>query len=232
MTIDYKKFKFKGAKSGDGEPTMGQFLNFIDSNKDWSDNEKRCYIFEHLEQPALRIASTTLKNCENIEWSDMKQKLIERFYVKLNIKQKVELKKALMQRFDESCQDFLDRCKKFQYLLCDDDIGSVTERDILINFLLGLRSDFFDTLINNENLQTLEAFFVEAVVLEATLNVKVESHFVESNYDEPTMTKFENVKNIKTETEVPIEPEVLLVQVSDSCLAIVRILSNCWELEC
>ena len=180
-----------------------------------------CYIFEHLEQPALRIANTTLKNCENMEWSDMKQKLIERFYVKLNIKQKVELKKALMQRFDESCQDFLDRCKKFQYLLCDDDIGSVTERDILINFLLGLRSDFFDTLINNENLQTLEAFFVEAVVLEATLNVKVESHFVESNYDEPTMTKFEkNVKNIKTETEVPIEPEVLLVQVSDSCLAI------------
>ena len=219
--IDYKKFKFKGAKSGDGEPTMGQFLNFIDSNKDWSDNEKRCYIFEHLEQPALRIANTTLKNCENIEWSDMKRKLIEHFYVKLNIKQKVELKKALMQRFDESCQDFLDRCKKFQYLLCDDDIGSVTERDILINFLLGLRSDFFDTLINNENLQTLEAFFVEAVVLEATLNVKVESHFVESNYDEPTMTKFEkNVKNIKTETEVPIEPEVLLVQVSDSCLAI------------
>ena len=220
MTIDYKKFKFKGAKSGDGEPTMGQFLNFIDSNKDWGDNEKRCYIFEHLEQPALRIANTTLKNCENIAWSDMKRKLIERFYVKLNIKQKVELKKALMQRFDESCQDFLDRCKKFQYLLCDDHIDSVTERDILINFLLGLRSDFFDTLINNENLQTLEAFFVEAVVLEATLNVKVESHFVESNYDEPTMSKFENVKNIKTETEMPIEPEVLLVQVSDSCFAI------------
>merc|ERR1712037_1038778 len=87
-----------------------------------------------------------------------------------------------------------------------------TERDILINFLLGLRSDFFDALINNENLQTLEAFFVEAVVLEATLNVKVESHFVESNYDEPTMSKFENIKN---ETEVPIEPEVLLVQKSE-----------------
>ena len=229
-------FKFKGAKSGDGEPTMGQFLNFIDSNKDWSDNEKRCYIFEHLEQPALRIAITNLKNRENMDWSDMKRKLIERFYVKLNIKQKVELKKALMQRFDESCQDFLDRCKKFQYLLCDDDIDSVTERDILINFLLGLRSDFFDTLINNENLQTLEAFFVEAVVLEATLNVKVESHFVESNYDEPTMTKFENVKNIKMETEVPIEPEVLLVQVSDSCLPIlqfdINFTSNFWKLGC
>ena len=229
MTIDYRKFKFRGAKSGDSEPTMGQFLNFIDSN-DWSDEEKRCYIFEHLEQPALRIAITNLKNCENIEWRDMKRKLIERFYVKLNIKQKVELKKALMQRFDESCQDFLDRCKKFQYLLCDDDVDSVTERDILINFLLGLRSDFFNTLINNENLQTLEAFFVEAVVLEATLNVKVESHFVESNYDEPTMTKFENVKNIKT--EVPIEPEVLLVQVSDSCLPIslqfeMNFTSNC-----
>jgi len=82
MTIDYKKFKFKGAKSGDGEPTMGQFLNFIDSNKDWSDNEKKYYIFEHLEQPALRIASTNLKNRENMEWSDMKRKLIERFYVK------------------------------------------------------------------------------------------------------------------------------------------------------
>merc|ERR1739842_165547 len=59
------------------------------------------------------------------------------------------------------------------------------------------------------------AFFVEAVVLEATLNVKVESHYFESNYDEPSMTKFENVKNIKTETEVPIEPEVLLVQKSE-----------------
>ena len=213
MMIDYRKFKFKEAKSDDSHPTMGQFLNYIDSNIRWSESEKKSYIFEHLEKPALKIAMTNLPNHEKMDWKEIKQKLIEQFFVKLTIRQKIELKKDLIQRFDESCQDFLDRCKKYQYLLCDDNIDFVTERDILINFLLGLRTDFFDTLINNENLQTLEAFFVEAVVLEASLQVKVES----TSYEEPVMqvspikTKFENVK---TETEVLVEPDVLLVQVS------------------
>ncbi len=101
-------------------------------------------------------------------------------------------------------KDFLDRCKKYQYLLWDDDIDMVMERDILVNFLLGIRSDFFDTLIENENLQTLEAFFVEAIKLEAMLQVKVEA-----DYEEPNFTKFENIK-----TELPIEPTDYLEQVS------------------
>ena len=98
----------------------------------------------------------------------------------------------------------MDRCKKYQYLLCDDDIDFVMERDVLVNFLLGIRGDFFDTLIGNENLNSLEAFFVEAVKLEAMLQVKVEA-----NYEEPIFTKDDRVK-----MEAPIEPLDFLVQVS------------------
>merc|ERR1719270_2633067 len=107
--IDYRKFKFKEAKSGDSHPTMGQFLNYIDSNIRWSESEKKSYIFEHLEKPALKIAMTNLPNHEKMDWKNIKQKLIEQFFVKLTIRQKIELKKDLIQRFDESCQDFLDR---------------------------------------------------------------------------------------------------------------------------
>ena len=78
------------------------------------------------------------------------------------------------------------------------------ERDILVNFLLGIRGDFFDALIGNENLQSLEAFFVEAVKLEAMLQVKVEA-----DYEEPSFAKFGKVKS-----ELPIEPLDFLVQVS------------------
>ena len=215
MTIDYRNFKFKEASANDMGPTMGQFLHFIDfsshvidSNKSWSENEKKTYVLENLSGTALRWSKANIKHPENLDWTDIKRKLIDRFYVKLNIRQKVQLRRELSQRFDESCQDFLDRCKKYQYLVCDDDIESVTERDILINFLLGIRSDFFDALMSNDKIETLDAFFVEAVKYEAMLHVKQEAEDLE----EPVMAKMFSGENIKM--EVPFEPEVLLSKVS------------------
>ena len=104
MTIDFRNFKFKEATHFDAAPTMGQFLNFVDSNKDWSHEKKKSYVLEHLSQSALKWTKTNIKDSETVEWKSVKRKLIERFYVKLSIRQKVELRKDLCQRLDESCQ--------------------------------------------------------------------------------------------------------------------------------
>ncbi len=98
MTIDYRNFKFKEASAVDTGPTMGQFLHFVDSNKSWSEEEKKSYVLEHLVQTALRWSKANIKRPEQLDWTDIKRTPIERFYVKLNIRQKVQLRRELSQR--------------------------------------------------------------------------------------------------------------------------------------
>ena len=104
MTIDFRNFKFREATHSDASPTMGQFLNFVDSHKEWDDEKKKSHVLDHLSQSVLRWTKTNIKDYETLEWKSVKRKMIERFYVKLSIRQKVELRKELCQRLDESCQ--------------------------------------------------------------------------------------------------------------------------------
>ena len=104
MTIDFRNFKFREATHSDVSPTMGQFLNFVDSHKEWDDEKKKSHVLDHLSQSVLRWTKTNIKDYETLEWKSVKRKMIERFYVKLSIRQKVELRKELCQRLDESCQ--------------------------------------------------------------------------------------------------------------------------------
>lgn len=167
--MDLKNFKFKEANLNG--PTIGQFLHYFDS-KPLTSDEKKNAVLSDLMPPALKWARNNLGS--DLEWSEVKSRLIHEFRSQLSVREKVELRRGLQQQTYESCQDFLNRCTRCQFLVCDDVMDHVFERDILINFLLGLREEFYEALIEMDNLQTLESFFCEAVKLEAMIQVKEE----------------------------------------------------------
>ena len=51
-------------------------------------------------------------------------------------------------------------------MVCNENIDYVLERDILINFILGLRPEIYDILIEKDDLTSLESYFCEALKLE------------------------------------------------------------------
>ena len=138
---------------------------------------------------ALKWSKTKIKS--STDWKSVKLKLIERFKRNLSVQEKVELRRNLKQHIGESCQDFLNRCKKCQFLICDDDLEFITERDILINYLLGLREDYYELVIQNDHLNTLEGFFLETLKLEALTVIKEE--------EPDDLIKNEDHENGKTE---------------------------------
>ena len=75
-------------------------------------------------------------------------------------------------------------------MVCNENIDYVLERDILIHFLLGLRPEIYDVLIEKDNLTTLEAYFCEALKLEIKQEI-IDEQGLEAN------ESFEY--NIKTE---------------------------------
>ena len=196
--IDLSNFKFQDA-SDDGT-TIGQFLMFIEAKNLWSPEEKNIYLLDHLDGPALEWSNDQLKPGHN--WETNKNLLLSQYGARLKIRQKVNLRKSLRQKESESCQDFLNRCKRAQFLLTDDSIDYVFDRDILINFLLGLRPEFHENILQNDSLDSLESFFVEALKLEAMFLVKEEI----MDQDEPEEIKgFAAVPVVKNEF---LEPEV------------------------
>lgn len=93
------------APSEDG-PTIGQFLHFVE-NQDWEDLEKKEHVNNMLKGPAKQWASKNLQN--DMDWDYVKIRLIEHFRSNLSIKEKVKMRKSLVQDYNESCQDFLNR---------------------------------------------------------------------------------------------------------------------------
>ena len=93
------------APSEDG-PTIGQFLHFVE-NQDWEDEEKKGHVHKMLRGYAKDWASKNLQ--DDMDWDYMKIRLIEHFRGNLSIKEKVKLRKSLVQDYNESCQDFLNR---------------------------------------------------------------------------------------------------------------------------
>lgn len=198
--MDLKNFKFKEANiSG---PTIGQFLHYFD-RKPIPCEEKKTAVLQDMMPPASKWVEAHIK--EDLEWSQVKLKLIQEFRSQLNVREKVELRRSLQQQSFESCQDFLNRCTRCQFLVCDDEMENVLERDILINFLLGLREEFYEALIEMDNLQTLESFFCEAVKLEAMIQVKEEINIPASEEEDNDITIPSKI--VKSE-HIQIEPKV------------------------
>ena len=82
-------------------------------------------------------------------------------------------------------------------MVCNENIDYVLERDILINFILGLRPEIYDILIEKDDLTSLESYFCEALKLE------IKQEIIDEQANESANQSFEY--NVKTEvfTEPP-----------------------------
>jgi hypothetical protein len=172
--------------------TIGQFLHAVDLKAveySWSETETKCQTLKRLQGTSQDWVNVNMCGLvEAISWTDVKCRLIEQFRRKLNIREKVELRKGLRQSKDETSIEFLDRCKMSQFLICDENSAFVHDRDILLNFLLGLHEEILKAVIQTDA-SSLDAFLNEAMRIEAeNLFLKVENldHSNDSNHLEPT----------------------------------------------
>ena len=89
-------------------------------------------------------------------------------------------------------------------MVCNENIDYVLERDILINFILGLRPEIYEILIEKDNLTTLEAYFCEALKLE----IKQEIAEGDESYGHNESYGHESYGNDSYEYVVKPEPNV------------------------
>ena len=188
------------------DTTIGQFINTIESHDDWEDSEKSDFALKHLKGPAQQFAKWFLKD-KKMEWMIMKEKLYQQFKSKLNIWEKVELRKNLIQLEDESIKDFFHRCVTCQYVICDDYTETVFERDIMINFLLGMRKDIFEELTKGQlpsEKMDLYSCFEEVIKLEMVMDYQIQIEL-----EKMPMEKRNPSENIITKENIKIEADIL-----------------------
>ena len=188
------------------DTTIGQFINTIESHDDWEDSEKSDFALKHLKGPAQQFAKWFLKD-KKMEWMIMKEKLYQQFKSKLNIWEKVELRKNLIQLEDESIKDFFHRCVTCQYVICDDYSETVFERDIMINFLLGMRKDIFEELTKDQlpsEKMDLYSCYEEVIKLEMVMDYQIQIEL-----EKMPMEKRNPSENIITKENIKIEPDIL-----------------------
>ena len=188
------------------DTTIGQFINTIESHDDWEDSEKSDFALKHLKGPAQQFAKWFLKD-KKMEWMIMKEKLYQQFKSKLNIWEKVELRKNLIQLEDESIKDFFHRCVTCQYVICDDYSETVFERDIMINFLLGMRKDIFEELTKGQlpsEKMDLYSCYEEVIKLEMVMDYQIQIEL-----EKMPMEKRNPSENIITKENIKIEPDIL-----------------------
>ena len=170
-------------------PSIGQFLKYIDNDDTiTSDEDKKSLAFHHLKD----IAKDFLEPIINQNWISLKNSLLSKFKCKLSLKDKIDLRRYLIQHENENCKQFHFRCEKWQFLLCDDKKDKVFERDILINFVSGLKEDIYQKLVHDSNISDLETC--------VKLAIEIEQVVFQSVYNDGENVKVEvDVKNIKTE---------------------------------
>ena len=94
-------------------------------------------------------------------WNDQRQLLMDHFVTKLSIREKVELRKNLFQKENESINDFYNRCIDAQYVISDNEKDVAFDREVLLHFLFGLVSRIRDMVLNAD-CSTPEEYINEA----------------------------------------------------------------------
>ena len=126
--------------------TCGQFLSFIEDHArkfNLTEVELKNLCQSKISDKALQFF---LNNSEK-PWDELKHLMIEEFSVKLNIKEKVEVRKKLIQKNAESINDFYTRCVVAQFLVSDDIRDVAFEREVLLHFLIGLSPKIRDLVL-------------------------------------------------------------------------------------
>ena len=81
--------------------------------------------------------------------------------MKLTISEKVEVRKTLFQKENESIDDFFGRCCDAQYVVSDNEKDVSFEREVLLHFLFGLVSRIREKVLI-ANCSNSENYIVEA----------------------------------------------------------------------
>ena len=147
----------------DLKPTVGQFLKYVEDHKDFSNEDKKILAVSNLKSFAKEDIKTKLKQHN---WTTMKKYLFDQYRCQLTLKEKIELRRYLIQREEESVNAFHDRCIKAQYMLCDDNADLVFERDIILNFISGIKEEIYQIIIRIEPLSTLDLCLKNAKEIE------------------------------------------------------------------
>ncbi len=166
--------KYSGRKPGDDETmTSGQFVHMMDktlkSDPDLIDDKVVPFVLSRLTGPAADFAlELVATDGKMADWSLLKSELVKRFGVRLKIREKVELRKSLVQITGETVKEYIERCEQAQFYISDDLVDVTFEREVLLNFLLGLRQDLRDEIFKNSSAEanSLEDFLAAAVEAE------------------------------------------------------------------
>ena len=185
-------------------PSIGQFFQYIEKHKHLNGEDKKSLALHHLKGPAKLFAN----NC-SLEWKSFKKELFNKFKCELSLKEKIDLRKHLIQQENENCIEFHKRCVKYQFLLWDDQQNSVFERDILISFVCGLKENIYEKLMIEEEFSALDTCVKIATKIEQNL-IKNSKNIVNHKSGE---NEYTFVKKLKEEIEVT--PQISELQNSD-----------------
>ena len=198
----------------DLKPTVGQFLRYVEAHTDLSNEDKKILAVSNLKSFAKDDIKTKLKH----NWPTMKKYLFDQYRCQLTLKEKIELRRYLIQREEESTREFHDRCIKAQYMLCDDNADLVLERDIIISFISGIKEDVYQIIIRIEPLATLDLCLKHAQEIEQLLkpnDTDKENVTDDKNYiDLDNGAKSFISESIKSE-DVKVEPKLEDSSISD-----------------
>ena len=207
--------------------TIGQFIASIENHPDWNEDDKKDYLFDHVGGKAEAFAKKNFK--ERTKWQTIKSKMMKEFKCQMNLWSKIELRRTLFQGENENVHEFFEKCVSCQYILCDDIIDAVIERDILINFLLGLQKSVYNELTKIDQVMDLQMCLAEAEKYDTNMsdcqvyiktedddkNIKLEPS-IEDNYfeEDQDMDFFDDYADNNEEVEeshdepFEIKPEV------------------------
>ena len=138
---------FNGVTSTSGSvTTCGQFLSSIESHAakvNLAEIEIKELCLSKLSDTALELFKSNIDKT----WEELKIIMAKQFSMKLSIREKVEVRKKLKQQNTECISDFYKRCEIAQYLVSDDIQDVAFEREILLNFLIGLLPSIRDLVL-------------------------------------------------------------------------------------
>ena len=129
--------------------TCGQFLTLIEeygNSNNYSERQMKKLCHSKVSEKALSLVEVNL----NKSWSELKDIMKQKFSLKLGIREKVELRKKLVHRDEESVEDFYQRCVQAQYLVSDDMKDITFDTEVLLNFLIGMSPEILDRLLKSE----------------------------------------------------------------------------------
>ena len=164
----------------DGCPSAGQFLKSVEENTELKEEERQAYVMEHLSSPALEQVKS--KSSASSTWKFFKKFFLDQFKSNLNLKEKIDIRRNMRQWDTELAKDFLFRCTKGHFLVCDDKAEDVLDREILISFVSGLRDEIYHQLVLDYDISDLKECLYHASKLEESDYYDNESELIpESN---------------------------------------------------